>query len=190
MVHSFSRILRSLKYRYVLHPSDGSPTYAMMCNAVAAILNIILDYIFIFEFGWGIMGAAFATSLGTVVGGLMTLIYLLHFSRTLHLCRIKLSIKSLLLTLRNIGYMIKLGSSAFISEASIACMMFLGNYVFIRHLGEDEWQHSVLPVTSSLSSSWSIMPLHNPHSRLSAITSEPDNPSVYERHCISPFGPL
>ena len=116
---------------------DGSPTYAMMCNAVAAILNIILDYIFIFEFGWGIMGAAFATSLGTVVGGLMTLIYLLRFSRTLHLCRIKLSIKSLLLTLRNIGYMIKLGSSAFISEASIACMMFLGNYVFIRYLGED-----------------------------------------------------
>ena len=116
---------------------DGSPTYAMMCNAVAAILNIILDYIFIFELGWGIMGAAFATSLGTVVGGLMTLIYLLRFSRTLHLCRIKLSSKSLLLTLRNIGYMIKLGSSAFISEASIACMMFLGNYVFIRHLGED-----------------------------------------------------
>ena len=116
---------------------DGSPTYAMMCNAVGAILNIILDYIFIFELGWGIMGAAFATSLGTVVGGLMTLIYLLRFSRTLHLCRIKLSIKSLLLTLRNIGYMIKLGSSAFISEASIACMMFLGNYVFIRYLGED-----------------------------------------------------
>ena len=116
---------------------DGSPTYTMMCNAVAAILNIILDYIFIFELGWGIMGAAFTTSLGTVVGGLMTLIYLLRFSRTLHLCRIKLSIKSLLLTLRNIGYMIKLGSSAFISEASIACMMFLGNYVFIRHLGED-----------------------------------------------------
>lgn len=116
---------------------DGSPTYAMMCNAVAAILNIILDYIFIFEFGWGMMGAAFATSLGTVVGGLMTLVYLLKFSRSLHLCRIKLSIKSMMLTLRNVGYMIKLGSSAFISEASIACMMFLGNYVFIHYLGED-----------------------------------------------------
>lgn len=116
---------------------DGSPTYAMMCNAVAAILNIILDYIFIFEFGWGMMGAAFATSLGTVVGGLMTLIYLLKFSRSLHLYQIKLSIKSMMLTLRNVGYMIKLGSSAFISEASIACMMFLGNYVFIHYLGED-----------------------------------------------------
>lgn len=116
---------------------DGSPIYAMMCNAVAAILNIILDYIFIFEFGWGMMGAAFATSLGTVVGGLMTLVYLLKFSRSLHLYRIKLSIKSMMLTLRNVGYMIKLGSSAFISEASIACMMFLGNYVFIHYLGED-----------------------------------------------------
>lgn len=42
-----------------------------------------------------------------------------------------------MLTFRNVGYMIKLGTSGFISEASIACMMFLGNYVFIRHLGED-----------------------------------------------------
>lgn len=116
---------------------DGSPNYAMMCNAVAAIINIILDYIFIFEFGWGLMGAAFATSIGITVGALMTLVYLAYFSRYISLYRIKLSKKSLLLTLRNIGYMIKLGTSAFISEASIAVMMFLGNYVFIRHLGED-----------------------------------------------------
>ena len=109
----------------------------MMCNAIAAIFNIIFDYIFIFEFGWGMMGAAFATSLGTIVGGLMTVIYLTRFSRNIHLHRIKLSLKSLMLTLRNGGYMIKLGTSAFISEASIACMMFLGNYVFIHHLGED-----------------------------------------------------
>ena len=64
---------------------DGSPNYAMMCNAVAAILNIILDYIFIFEFGWGMMGAAFATSLGTIAGGLMTLIYLLRSVSYTHL---------------------------------------------------------------------------------------------------------
>ena len=116
---------------------DGSPNYAMMCNATAAILNILLDYIFIFEFGWGMMGAAFATSLGTVVGGLMTLVYLMHYSHDLRLYRIKLSRKSLRMTFRNIGYMVKLGNSAFVSEASIACMMFLGNYVFIRNLGED-----------------------------------------------------
>lgn len=115
---------------------DGSPKYAMMCNAIAAISNIILDYIFIFRLGWGLMGAAFATSIGTTIGGVMTLIYLIGFSKTIKLFRIKFSKKSMQLTLRNIGYMVKLGSSAFVSEASIAIMMFLGNYVFIRYLGE------------------------------------------------------
>lgn len=116
---------------------DGAPNYAMWCNAVAAIVNIILDYVFIFIFGWGLMGAAFATSIGTMIGGLMTIAYLLRFTKTFKLYAIKLSRKSMQLTARNIGYMVKLGSSAFVSEASIACMMFLGNYVFIRHLGED-----------------------------------------------------
>lgn len=115
---------------------DGAPNYAMMCNAVGAITNIILDYIFIFKFGWGLMGAAFATSIGTMLGGIMTLIYLIFYARNIHLYRIKLSKKSMRLTARNIGYMVKLGSSAFVSEASIAVMMFLGNYVFIRYLGE------------------------------------------------------
>ena len=116
---------------------DGSPNYAMLCNAVSAVINIVLDYIFIFKFGWGMMGAAFATSIGITIGALMTIIYLAKFSRHIRLYRIKLSKKSLLLTYRNIGYMVKLGTSAFVSEASIAVMMFLGNYVFIRHLGED-----------------------------------------------------
>lgn len=115
---------------------DGSPQYAMMCNAVAAVSNIILDYIFIFRLDWGLMGAAFATSIGTTIGGIMTLVYLLRFSKTLKPVRIKFSKKSMQLTRRNIGYMVKLGSSAFVSEASIAVMMFLGNYVFIRYLGE------------------------------------------------------
>ena len=82
---------------------DGSPNYAMMCNAIAAVTNILLDYIFIFRFGWGLMGAAFATSLGTTIGGLMTVGYLLRRSHTLHLQRIKLSRKSMQLTARNIG---------------------------------------------------------------------------------------
>lgn len=116
---------------------DGSPNYAMWCNGVAAAINIVLDYVFIFVFGWGLMGAAFATSLGTMFGGILTLLYLARFSKTIRLYRIKLSRKSMQLTARNVGYMTKLGSSAFVSEASIATMMFLGNYVFIRHLGED-----------------------------------------------------
>lgn len=55
----------------------------------------------------------------------------------IHLERIKLSIKSLRLTIRNVGYMIRLGLSTFLCEAAIATMMFVGNYVFISYLGED-----------------------------------------------------
>ena len=37
---------------------DGSPNYAMLCNAIPAVVNILLDYVFIFIFKWGMMGAA------------------------------------------------------------------------------------------------------------------------------------
>ena len=42
---------------------DGSPNFAMMCNVVAAVLNILLDYLFIFPFGWGMFGAALASAI-------------------------------------------------------------------------------------------------------------------------------
>ena len=116
---------------------DGSPNYAMVCNIIPALLNIGLDYLFIFVLKWGMFGAALATSLGYIVGALMILIYLMQPHRVLHLCKVKLSSKSLRLTLRNTGYMCKLGLSSFLCEAAIATMMFTGNYVFIHYLGED-----------------------------------------------------
>lgn len=116
---------------------DGSPTYAMLCNAIPAVINVALDYLFIFVFGWGMMGAALATGLGMIVGSGMILVYLGCRSHVIHFCRIKLSRKSFRLTIRNVRYMCQLGSSAFLCEASIASMMFFGNYVFIRNLGED-----------------------------------------------------
>lgn len=59
------------------------------------------------------------------------------YRRFFYLYRPKFSLKSILLTIRNIGYMVKLGSSAFLTEAAIACMMLVGNYIFMRYLGED-----------------------------------------------------
>lgn len=116
---------------------DGSPNYAMVCNIIPALINIFLDYLFIYVFRWGMFGAALATSLGYIVGALMILCYLLQKRHIIHLERIKLSIKSLRLTIRNVGYMIRLGLSTFLCEAAIATMMFVGNYVFISYLGED-----------------------------------------------------
>lgn len=116
---------------------DGAPNYAMVCNIIPAIINIVLDYVFIFILKWGMFGAALATSLGYIVGAVMILAYLFHPERILHVCRVKLSKKSLYLTIRNVGYMCRLGFSSFLRETAIATMMFVGNYVFIRYLGED-----------------------------------------------------
>lgn len=116
---------------------DGSPNYSMVCNIVAAVINMFLDYLFIYAFKWGMFGAALATSLGYIFGALMILAYLLQKRHIIRLERIKLSIKSLRLTIRNVGYICRLGVSTFLCEAAIATMMFVGNYVFIRYLGED-----------------------------------------------------
>lgn len=116
---------------------DGSPMLAMLCNVVAAVTNVVLDWLFIFPLGWGVRGAAFATSLSTVLGGLIAVAYLLFYARSLRLCPIKRSVKSLRLSLRNIGYQCRIGSSALFGEATLAVLMFVGNQVFMHYLGDN-----------------------------------------------------
>ncbi len=83
---------------------DGAPKLAMWCSVAAALLNVVLDYLFIFPLGWGVRGAAFASALSVAVGGLIALGYLAFFARTLRLCPLKWSRKSARLSVRNIGY--------------------------------------------------------------------------------------
>ena len=116
---------------------DGAPRFAMACNIMAASINIVLDYLFIFEFGWGLAGAAIATGVGYIVGSGVMLRYMLRHSRTLHFMKFKTSYKSLRLTARNLGYMTYIGFPALLSELAISCLMVVGNYTFIRYTGKD-----------------------------------------------------
>lgn len=116
---------------------DGSPKYAMWCNVLPGLLNIILDYIFIFPLQMGIRGAAIATCISCATGGLMVMGYLRFFAQTLRLIKIKLSRKSLMLTLRNIGYQCKIGISALLGEATMGVLMLMGNFVFMHYIGND-----------------------------------------------------
>lgn len=116
---------------------DGSPRFAMACNIGAALLNILLDYLFIFEFGWGLAGAAVATGIGYILGSGVMLWYMFRRSRTLRLVKLKTSRKSLHLTARNLGYMTYIGFPALLSELAISCLMVVGNYTFIRYIGKD-----------------------------------------------------
>lgn len=59
--------------------ADGSPRYAMSCTLLGAVINTILDPIFIFVFDWGVAGAAGATVLGQIASCIMALLYLPRF---------------------------------------------------------------------------------------------------------------
>lgn len=116
---------------------DGAPKFAMWCSILSALINVVLDWWFIFPLGWGVMGAALATSISIVTGGLMALSYLLFFARRVRLYRLKWSYRSLQLTIRNIGYQCRIGSSALLGEATLAMLMFVGNQVFMHYLGNE-----------------------------------------------------
>ena len=58
--------------------ADGNPRFAMVSTLAGAVLNIILDPIFIFACKWGMMGAAVATVIGQIVTAILAVWYLLH----------------------------------------------------------------------------------------------------------------
>ncbi len=115
---------------------DGSPRYAMWCNIIPTTLNAILDWLFIFPLNMGVKGAAIATSISIAIGGIMAIVYLLFFADKLRIVPLKLSKKSFLLTLRNIGYQCKIGSSSLFGELTLAVLIFIGNIVFMKYLGD------------------------------------------------------
>ena len=116
---------------------DGSPRLAMLCNVAAALATTVLGFLFIFPLGWGLKGAALAGTLGLLVGGSIGLAYIFGFAEKLRPYKLKWSAKSLRLTVRNWGYQCRIGSSALLTEATMAMLMFVGNHVFMQYLGDD-----------------------------------------------------
>lgn len=66
--------------------ADGSPRYSMLCMLAGAIVNTILDPVFIFGMKWGVFGAALATILGQFLSFFMAMRYLWHF-KTIRITR-------------------------------------------------------------------------------------------------------
>lgn len=110
---------------------DGSPKYAMYCNIIPAVINIVLDYWLVFPCGIGVKGAAIATSASIAIGGLMVLVYFVWFSYAI---KFVWSLKRLWVSLSN---QVRIGSSAFVTEIAMSVMMLTGNYVFMIYYGEN-----------------------------------------------------
>lgn len=116
---------------------DGFFNYVMLCNVILVVVNILLDYVFIFIFKWGMMGVVLVISLGYILGVGMIVVYLSCRRNVIYFCWVKFSKKSMWFIWCNVKYMCYLGVFIFLCEVVIVCMMFVGNYVFIYYLGED-----------------------------------------------------
>ncbi|MBO7068702.1 MAG: MATE family efflux transporter [Bacteroidaceae bacterium] len=116
---------------------DGSPKFAASLEIFPGLLNIFLDWLFVFPMQMGIAGSAIASSISCAVAAGMVVWYMFFRARTIKLCRLKLSLTSLYLTTRNVGYMARSGFSSMLGELAMSMVLLTGNYVFIRELGED-----------------------------------------------------
>jgi len=104
--------------------SDGSPKFAMVATLGGALVNIILDPVFIFIFRWGMMGAAVATVLGQVLTAFLSIWYLCHMKA------VQLEKKSFPLNGRIIGKFLPLGICSFLSQISLVfCMAAIQNMI-------------------------------------------------------------
>lgn len=116
---------------------DGSPKYASAVGVLPGMLNIFLDWLFVFPLHLGVRGSSLATTLSCIIGAVMVAVYMLRLSRNVHLYRLKFSRTSLYLTARNTGNMARSGFPSMLGELALSVMMVTGNYVFISLLGED-----------------------------------------------------
>ena len=116
--------------------ADGSPAYAMIAMLTGAIINIILDPIFIFACKWGIQGAAWATAIGQVASCGLCIAYFLKPKN------FKLSLQSFIPDTRILKHIVILGGATFITQISIVivslvCNINLAKYGELSIYGKD-----------------------------------------------------
>lgn len=112
-------------------PAAEKPQLGLLITVAAGVANMVLDALFVAAFQWGLVGAALATAISQLVGGVAPLIY---FSRpngsTLRLTRTKWDGRAL-------GSACANGSSELMSNISMSIVGMLYNGQLMRYAGED-----------------------------------------------------
>lgn len=112
--------------------ADGSPKFAMLSTLAGAVVNIVLDPIFIFTFKWGMAGAAAATVIGQIVTAILSVLYLLR-ARVIRPKR-----EDFLPEARIIRKTLSLGLSSFLAQISLVGAMLAINNMLRRYGAADE----------------------------------------------------
>lgn len=107
--------------------SDGSPKFAMASTLAGAVINLILDPVFIYVMRWGMMGAAVATVLGQVATAALAIWYLCHMKA------VKLNKNSFRPHVKLMRRYIPLGICSFLAQISLVCSMAAMQNMLIKY---------------------------------------------------------
>lgn len=109
--------------------NDREPKLAMYAVIASNTTNIVLDYVFIYIFNWGMFGAALATSIGQLMALGVLSIHFIRKNNSMHL-----EIGGI--NLENIGRVLKNGVPSFLTELSAGFVIFIFNIVIFKFEGD------------------------------------------------------
>jgi len=123
---SFTYILSQMLSSFVRN--DNNPKLSMLATTTGGLLNIVLDYIFIFEFKLGMKGAALATSLSTLINLIIVSTHFISKKNTLNLVKFKFNLNRMIRILFT-------GAPSFIIELSSGIIIFIFNLALLEMIG-------------------------------------------------------
>ncbi len=109
--------------------NDGAPRLAMWAMLTGSIMNVILDYIFIFIFGWGMWGGALATGLSPIISLAILSSHFIRKNNKMKIVKLKLEFNTLRRIVLN-------GGSSFVVELSAGIVIFAFNQVILGINGD------------------------------------------------------
>ncbi|WP_419023333.1 MATE family efflux transporter [Emergencia sp.] len=104
--------------------NDGNPKLATIAMLAGNFSNIVLDYVFIYLFKWGMFGASFATGIGPVISICCLSIHFIKKQNQFKLIRTKV-------LLQTVVDFCKLGISSFVNELSTGAVIMIFNFLFL-----------------------------------------------------------
>ena len=120
--------------------SQGFSTTAMATVIIGAVINIVLDPVFIFGFGMGVQGAALATIIGQIVSGIMVIIYFSRFFKT-----VDLTLSTLIPSFQHCKDIVRLGMAPCFNQLAMMVVQIAMNNI-LRYYGAQSSYGSEIPL--------------------------------------------
>lgn len=107
--------------------ADGSPQMTMFCNIVGAVINVILDALFVLVFHWGMAGAAWATIIGQIISAAIVINYLRNYKT------VKLTMKHFIPKFINVKQIALLGMASCFNQLAMMVVQIVMNQLLATY---------------------------------------------------------